>query len=402
MSSVDFSKCKGAGQAAARVAHMTRHDGKDDVEYANKWVDKSRTHLNTVIGASGLVDDVPSTRKTIARLKKRVREIDDVLPPKRVRKDRVTMVTLTIAAPDGLLKKDEERFFRIAYDEIAAFCGGVENCSDGFIHRDEQHEYIDTDGSKCTSRPHMHMAVVPFVEGKGINGKAFETRSRMRALNESIDQRCREELHISFMTRRRGRTGRTVEELQAMSEGKAIAEARKELDELNEALNVLKQLYTVRAGYISDITADVRPADVKEHKTLTGKVKSVEVPIDVWRATMITRQTAEDAKEYRRKLEQETDVLRKVKSLLDANDDWERSYKSLERRVDTLVGQVRELAKENADYKRAVDKVAQKYPGFAQELVQELRPAVDVLIERYNKQYEQQGGRRRRDTGWER
>ena len=49
-------------------------------------------------------------------------------------------------------------------------------------------------------------------------------------------------------------------------------------------------------------------------------------------------------------------------------------------------------------YTKAVEMVAENYPGFAQELAQELRPAVEKLVEQYNRQ---QTGRQR-DNGWER
>lgn len=233
MSSVDFKKCKGGTpQASAMIRHMERHDGRD-VEYSNKWVDKARTHLNSVVDGGGTVEDgkAPRSWQTHKQLKERVRQIDAVEPPKRIRKDRVTVVTLTIAAPEGVAVEDEERFFQLAYEEIAKFCGGTENVSKGFVHRDEIHDYIDTDGSRQTSRAHMHMAVIPYVRGIGVNGKAFETRARMRELNAAIDERCREELHVPFLTGKKGRTGRTVEELQAMSEEKAVLAHQQELQE---------------------------------------------------------------------------------------------------------------------------------------------------------------------------
>lgn len=242
MSSVDFKKCRGGtAEASAMIRHAQRHDGRD-VEYANRWVDKTRTHLNSVVTTNDNIDAAQMTSdETYRYLKERVAEIDAVQPPKRIRKDRVTVVTMTIAAPDAIREEDEERFFQIIYDEIARYCGGAQNITAGYIHRDELHEYIDTDGSRKTSRPHMHVAAIPYVEGVGVNGKAFETRARMRALNNHIDQRCRDELGVAFLTGRRGRTGRSVEDLQAMSEGLAIEQAHAELDRLQAELSQIQQ-----------------------------------------------------------------------------------------------------------------------------------------------------------------
>ena len=291
MSSVDFKKCKGGtAQASAMIRHMERHDG-NDVEYANRWVDKTRTHLNSVIDESGTVEDgkVPRARQTHQRLKERVRQIDAREPPKRIRKDRVTVVTLTIAAPEGLADEDEERFFQLAYEEIAAFCGGTENVSKGFVHRDEIHDYIDTDGSRQTSRAHMHMAVIPYVKGKGVNGKAFETRARMRELNAAIDARCREELHVPFLTGKKGRTGRTVEELQAMSEEKAVLARQQELQEQIAAQE--DELKTLQGKVLT--AKEVQEIEIR--KPLFGRDGETKVQYSTLKALQATAAKVDEA-----------------------------------------------------------------------------------------------------------
>lgn len=299
MASVNFMKCKGGtGEASAMIKHMERHDGKD-VEYANRWVDKSRTHLNTVVGN---VEENKGSRATKERLDARVKEIDSKLPPKRIRKDRVTIVSMEVPAPEGISPKNEEDFFRIAHEEIAKFCGGSENVSNGYVHRDEIHDYIDTDGLRKTSRAHMHMAVVPYVDGIGVNGKAFETRKRMKELNAAIDQRCRQELGLPFMTGKKGRTGRTVEELQAMSEGKAIEQAKQDLSSLESQIDVLDKLYKERIKYVNSLKGFDLVNDVKPKKTLSGKIRAYEVPAEVWETVKITRQDAEEVKKLRTSL----------------------------------------------------------------------------------------------------
>ena len=224
MSSVDFHKCKGGtGEAAAMLRHMSRHDGYDRfVEYDNPHIDRSRSKDNYVIG-NGLGEN---NDEVYRRLQKRVAEIDKELPPKRIRKDRVTMMTYTIAAPDGLRPDQERRFFQLAYDRLASFSGGYENLSPGYIHKDEIHDYKDaTTGRKRTSRAHMHVAGIPFVVGVGVNGKKFETRTRMQELNREIDKACRDRLGVSFMTGHSGRSGQSVETLKAASIEKAVEEA---------------------------------------------------------------------------------------------------------------------------------------------------------------------------------
>lgn len=220
MSSVDFRKCKGGTEGWSKIAHATRHDGDLDVDYRNKYIDKTKTHLNYCIGLSNGM--TPTAKMIHNYLLSRVDQIDQLLPPKRKRKDRVKEMSYTIAVPEGLPLSDQRRFFEIAYEELACFSGGKENISPGFIHMDEIHDYVASDGSVVKSRPHMHVIGIPYVGGVGVNGKQFETRVRMRELNKAIDDRCKRELGISFMTGKKGLSGRSVEELQADSETRAL------------------------------------------------------------------------------------------------------------------------------------------------------------------------------------
>lgn len=349
MASVSFMKCKGGtGEASAMIRHMERHDGKD-VEYANRWVDKSRTHLNSVVGDAG--DN--GSRGTKERLDARVKEIDGRLPPKRIRKDRVTIVSMEVPAPEGLRPQDEEKFFRIAHDEIAKFCGGTGNVSNGYVHRDEIHDYIDTDGLRKTSRVHMHMAVVPYVDGVGVNGKAFETRKRMQELNAAIDQRCQQELGLPFMTGKKGRTGRTVEDLQAMSEGKAVEQVGQELEALRGQLDVLDRLYKERVKYVDSLKEFDLVSDVKPKKGLTGKVRAYEVPADVWETVKITRQDADEVKKLRKALMDPSfaqkvqssaqlvkELREKNKLLEEALKGWMDKYEKLKQRNDLVMKEI--------------------------------------------------------------
>ena len=74
------------------------------------------------------------------------------------------------------------------------------------------------------------------------NGFQFETRESIRALNRKIDEECKAELGIPFMTGRyQPLTGRSVEDLQAASVNAAlkqgIAKAERDRDEALNAAN---------------------------------------------------------------------------------------------------------------------------------------------------------------------
>lgn len=220
MSSVDFHKCHG-GEAAHLVSHAARHNGRD-VRYSNRHIDPYLSRDNFLVGASRFSG---FATLEMSRLRRRIRDIDKQLPPKRRRKDRVTEISYVIPAPEGLEGENLRKFFELVHDELSVFSGGRENVSCGWVHLDEVHMYLDPSGVWKSSRPHMHVVGIPFVEGKGVNGKQFETRERMRSLNRSIDERCRRELGVPFLMHEEV-PGRTVEELK-----------RESLDRLNEQIS---------------------------------------------------------------------------------------------------------------------------------------------------------------------
>ncbi len=220
-----------------------------------------------------------------------VAEIDKLHPPKRIKSDRVTMMSYTIAAPEGLPRDREEDFFRIVHDEIAKMSGGHSNVTKGFIHRDEINVYRDPDSKQLkTSRVHMHMMGVPFVEGVGINGKQFETRARMQALNREIDSRCRRELGVRFLTGATlapDRKGRTVEELKRQTEtyndlDAQIDRARKDLSALKsgvlERRAEIDALQTEKAAIEANLAALRAEKERKAREARNKVLRSIGMP----------------------------------------------------------------------------------------------------------------------------
>lgn len=234
MVSVDWKKNKGGtNEGFARMAHATRHDGKE-VEYNNKHIKPELSHLNYEIRPR------ESKKRTavqeINRLKQRVEQLDQLQPPRRVRKDRVTTVSFEIKVPDALQEKDERRFFQLAYEEIARTCGGVKNVTNGYVHNDEKHEYLDPLKKEFVmSRAHMHVQGIVWTAEHGVNGKHFVTRQRMRELNQRLEERCRRELGISFLKEEQSQHHEKwvqVEDLKRES-SLALEKKLKEQEELN-------------------------------------------------------------------------------------------------------------------------------------------------------------------------
>lgn len=227
MASVNIEKLHGSA-AASILAHNHRHDGKD-VEYANKHIDKNKISTNGSRYFNGIHGKNINAHDDYERLRRRVEEIDAQEPPKRIRRDRVTMIAFEIPVPEGLPPEQESAFFSIAYRQFARMCGGAKNVSTLRIHRDEVHEYTDPiTKERKTSRVHAHCVGIPYVPGKGVNCKAFMSRQALRDLQAAIDQRCRSELGVAFLDGSRQRSRGSVEDLKLASakaeEERALAE----------------------------------------------------------------------------------------------------------------------------------------------------------------------------------
>ena len=230
MASINIRKLHG-GEAAAILAHNHRHDGREGVEYRNEHIDPARTHLNSVLMPRGVGRETAA--QELARLRARVAAIDAAEPPKRIRKDRVTLVSVEIPAPAGLPPEQEKKFFKEAAAEVAKFCGGIQNCGSIRIHRDEVHDYLDpVTRERRTSRVHAHMLCIPYMPGRGVNCKSFMSRERLREIQKAIDARCRRVLGIPFLDGSRQKSRGTVEDLK-------IATARAEREE--QYLSQLRQ-----------------------------------------------------------------------------------------------------------------------------------------------------------------
>lgn len=133
------------------------------------------------------------------------------------RKDRVTAQCIEIPVPAGLPRNCyNEWFFRVA--ELLRAKYGEENFIDADIHYDEEHEYRDPETKELViSRVHGHYMFVPEIQGK-LNCKEMTLRKNMKALNREIEEMTQAEFQCSFMTGKKKKSTKTVEELKQESE----------------------------------------------------------------------------------------------------------------------------------------------------------------------------------------
>lgn len=225
MASVNWMKA-----TVQKAGAMKRHLGQAEREqgnHSNEHIQRELSSQNYAIGCSDYAG-------ALERMKARTKAVDEKLPPKRVRKDRVTCCFLELPCPRELTEQGmSDEFFKKAHSLYEDFFG-MDNVHGSFIHKDEVHEYVDKDGNKKMSCEHAHTLVSAFTEDKGINGKAFETRARIRALNVAMCDMCMREFGISL------NTGETPERKSAETL-KAESKAKKELGQLQERIAELQK-----------------------------------------------------------------------------------------------------------------------------------------------------------------
>jgi len=169
-----------------KAGAMKKHLGQKEREQGNH----SNKDINTELSKNNYAIGCQDYSEALERMKRRTKEVDKLIPPKRIRKDRVTCCFIELPCPLTLTERGlSDDFFAKSYQTLTDFFG-AENVHGGFVHKDEVHTYTDKDNKRKTSLEHVHVLVSAYTPEKGINGKAFETKARLKALNKELDDMC--------------------------------------------------------------------------------------------------------------------------------------------------------------------------------------------------------------------
>lgn len=173
-------KVKAAG-VGPMVGHYAREAEKRG--YRRDNIDPERTGLNYAVGFGGVSD----TDALAARVRERVSEAvrgHEGLTGKSVRKDANVIMDWVVTLPKDCPEELQGRFFEAAVDFIQQRYGR-ENVPGGFVHLDE-------------SRPHVHVPVVPVLDGKLVAAKVVN-RADLRSFHGDLGRAVDEALgvHVS-------------------------------------------------------------------------------------------------------------------------------------------------------------------------------------------------------------
>lgn len=268
MASVDWKKYKTAGDVKARLRHDCQDTRENTKQHQNPHINKAMTNQNT-----GVWTEYKDARE---RFEKRLAEVTD---GKTVRKDAVRGVGFNIPAPEGLTPDKEDAWFARALD-IMGERYGLENVCCYTIHRDEVHDYYDTEKQAwCKSRVHAQGILVPEVDGS-LCAKKVTARCRMMELNEAIDQMSRDEFGLAFMDGTKRKSRGSVEAMKAKSLQAEIEDLEKqkaaltrEIEGKQITLNAVNRDIATGTATRDALVADLRGVEDRARKKATEAEK---------------------------------------------------------------------------------------------------------------------------------
>lgn len=229
MSSLNLAKVK-----QHELKALLRHCDKNErlkVEHSNEEINKEMTWKNAQF--CGSYEEVCNYFDDI------LRELDSK-PKANTRYDRVVAYAIEGPLPEPDEEKDTQK-------QRDAWIAGVEKVIKReypemvvlakYIHYDEVHEYINPEnGEHVLSRPHVHMYVMPVIEGR-LNGKKFfQYKTSMIQFHREIDDLTKSIYGFSYGNGTKKKSFDSVEHLKYESKMAELEERRAALAEMEKDL----------------------------------------------------------------------------------------------------------------------------------------------------------------------
>ena len=194
MASVNLKKAQIRTGRIIGTNHMDRVKENDTRSHSNKNINPELSSGNFHVGCE-------SFKEAMDKAEKRLKEVDKVLPPKRLKKDRIEVLLVNIPCPREITEQGRTKEFFDKVNDCMKDYFGEKNWHGMEIHVDEVHEYYDRNKhEQCMSLEHAHGVATPFVEGKGVNAKGFMTKANLARATRVVDEMCLKEFGISYRT----------------------------------------------------------------------------------------------------------------------------------------------------------------------------------------------------------
>lgn len=207
MASVNWEKGKSKSQIKAVFRHC-QTDERLKNKHSNLDINKSLTAKNAELSHSGYTAVCKAFDDRLAEI--------DSKATKTPRKDRVECLFLNIPAPEKLAEQDTQEWFNDVHSRLCDRFG-KNNVIMATVHYDEIHAYTDAEtGEERLSRPHMHVALIPEIDGR-LCAKQVSSRQNMVELNNDIDRLSRQKYGVNFMDGTKRKSYDSVESLKNQS-----------------------------------------------------------------------------------------------------------------------------------------------------------------------------------------
>ena len=258
--------------------HMDRVKENDTRSHSNKNINPELSSGNFHVGCE-------SFKEAMDNAEKRLKEVDKVLPPKRLKKDRIEVLLVNIPCPREITEQGKTKEFFNKVNDCMKDYFGEKNWHGMEIHVDEVHGYYDRNKhQECMSLEHAHGVATPFVEGKGVNAKGFMTKANLSRATQVVDEMCLKEFGVSYRTYQDPQH-KSIEELKSET-NIARNEMQKVIDTQNKMIDqnrdtIIKQNDKIVENQMEMTELDTALQDMRsENRSLQTENESLRTALD--------------------------------------------------------------------------------------------------------------------------
>lgn len=320
--------------------HMDRVKENDTRSHSNKNINPELSSGNFHVGCN-------SFKEAMDNAEKRLKEVDKVLPPKRLKKDRIEVLLVNIPCPREITEQGRTKEFFDKVNDCMKEYFGEENWHGMEVHVDEVHGYYDrVKHEECMSLEHAHGVATPFVEGKGVNAKGFMTKANLSRATQVVDEMCLKEFGVSYRTYQDPQH-KSIEELKSET-NIARNEMQKVIDTQNKMIDqnrdtIVKQTDKITENQMEMMELDTALQDMRsENRSLQTVNDKLRTENESLRTTL-----GEKNQSFNK-------LYNEYETMLDKNNGLKKSIKKLLKEQQSQLETLENLTKNNADWQNYI------------------------------------------------
>lgn len=340
MASVNLKKAQIRTGRIMGTNHMDRMSENDTRSHSNKNINPELSSGNFHVGCE-------SFQEAMNNAEKRLKEVDAVLPPKRLKKDRIEVLLVNIPCPREITERGMTKEFFDKVNDCMKEYFGEKNWHGMEIHVDEVHGYYDrVKHEECMSLEHAHGVATPYVEGKGVNAKGFMTKANLSRATQVIDEMCLREFGISYRTYADPQH-KSIEELKSET-NIARNEMQKVIDTQNKVIDtnrdtIVKQTDKMAENQIEIMNQDEIIQEMRsENRSLQTNNDNLKMENERLRTAL-----GEKNQSFNK-------LYKDYEALSDKNSSLKHSIKKLLHEQKEQLENLENLTKDNADWQNYI------------------------------------------------